>query len=1465
MQVPGNGQVTVTTSSGTLTDCVMAVYTGPNAANLTLVGCDDDSGPGSMPQLSVAGQVPGSTIWVRVWDYGSNATGTFDICAQTSIPTAQDCLGALPICQAVYSTTQSYTNTGNILNEINKTTSCLGDGEKNDVWYTFSVQRSGDLAFNITPFNSGDDYDWAVFDLTSDNCQDIFSTPGMQVSCNFSSTPGVTGTNNTSSATSQGAFGSKFNAKIPVVKDQVYVINISNYSSTQSGYTIDFSPSTADIYDTVKPRLKVIDVLPGNCGSSISFTMTENVTCATTSAADFQITGPTGIVHTGTAISSLNCSVGAGYDNSYTLTFAPPLTESGIFTLSLTSTAGNVTDLCGNVSNPNSPGLIFQADTPQVSISAQAVSCKGFADGSATVSVVNPVVAPTYLWSNNAATASITGLAAGTYTVTVTVGLCTKVLSATVTEPANGLTTSITTVVETCGQGNGSATVTVSNNTGAVAYTWSDAQGTATATGLTAGTYYVTVKDANSCTAKDTAVVGLSNSSFTIFTKGDTSCAGGSGTAYAVVTGGTLPYTYLWSNNSGNDSIINVANGSYTLTVTDNIGCSATASTGILRNPLIQLNPSSSTTATCGVANGSATVNPAAGGGGFTYVWSNAQTTKTADNLTPGVFYVTVTDANACTTKDSVTVPQSGGPSITGFFSSLPLCYAGATGSATVNAAGNAPLTYKWANGQQAAAATGLAAGNYTVTVTDINGCTAAGNTTVAQPDSISIAFISLADVTCFGGSNGSISISATGGTGALGYAWSNNQSTAGATGLTAGAYTVMVKDANNCTAGRVYAIAQPAQVVAAAGNDTTIAAGASAPLGRPPVAAGGTAPYAFAWSPAAFLDAANIAAPVATPPATAVYCLTVTDANGCTGSDCITVAVAQYPIADAGADTGICKGSTVAIGGLPTASGGTAGYAYNWQPAQLLAGSTLANPTTLPLTATTAFTVIITDNFGLKDTDVVVVNILPGIIIAAQPSDALCFGEASGQVVASATGGNGALTYAWSTGPATATLPAVGAGTYLLTVTDASFCTATATVTVGQPAQLVADTASIAAFCFGQPSGSATVIVSGGIQGYTYLWGSGQTTATVSSLGAGTYPVTVTDANACTATAIAHVGEANRLQLSSAVSPLTCTYTMNGKISLSATGGVVPYQYEVFKPAQPIITTVSGDFNALDSGFYYIRVRDNNNCFTADSVFVKPAVPDEIVLETTPASCYGLEYKDGVIIIRAVTIDNGPYSYWLNDTVKSTSGEFNGLGFGKYNVSAINAAGCRVDTVAVVDRPAPLVVSIQPDTVTLPLGGSATLQVIDNANRTVAYQWSPAEGLSCSDCPSPVVTVYNEKEFTVRVSDFIPGGAVCSAGASILIRVEKPLPAFIPNMFSPNGDGDNDVFRIYGNNIREVSFRVFNRWGELVYQSANINEGWNGDFKGGKQSPGVYVYIADITFLDNSKVFRQGSVTLTR
>ena len=278
------------------------------------------------------------------------------------VPTEQDCLGAIPVCQNTYNQPLSYQGTGNYPNEINPNQTCpqsCMDGEKNSVWYVISVKESGMLSFVITPVSPSDDYDWAVYNLTHMECSQIFNSAAfMQSSCNAAGGAGYQGATGISSASggtkncNNGGNTNKWNSDLPVNAGDTYVLCVSNWTQTQSGYLLDFSASTANIFDDVPPTIASVNTQIGCAGATeLSFVFSENIRCLSVSPADFHLIGPDGTEHTVSTVSGAGCEAGGEQEKFFTIGFYPPMLEDGEYELQL---SGNVIDLCSNTSIPHS-------------------------------------------------------------------------------------------------------------------------------------------------------------------------------------------------------------------------------------------------------------------------------------------------------------------------------------------------------------------------------------------------------------------------------------------------------------------------------------------------------------------------------------------------------------------------------------------------------------------------------------------------------------------------------------------------------------------------------------------------------------------------------------------------------------------------------------------------------------------------------------------------------------------------------------------------------------------------------------------------------------------------------------------------------------------------------------------------------------------------------------------------------
>ncbi len=379
----------------------------------------------------------------------------------------QDCINAIPICQNSYSQNNSYSGIGNGGNEINNSTSCLGAGELNSVWYTLTVQSAGNLSFVITPNTPSDDYDWAVYNLSNAACADIFSNPALEVSCNYSAFPGSTGPDGGSGFSSQGAGGTPYNAVIPVTAGETYAVLINNNSNSAAGYTIDFGASTAQVFDNIPPVMNSVQI-PVACGATqLQVTFSENILCNTVQPTDFTVSGPGGSYPVTSAASAL-CSSGSPYDNAFTISVGSPLNMSGSYYVIL---QGSVTDLCGNAALPDSiPFIIISPIT--VSLSSDS-ACEG--NPTTITATAGGNTGPyTYLYSGPGGLAAASNPAiytypsAGTYAYTLLVtdgNGCSVITADSVlvnSLPAAGFTYSA----------NGNEVSFVNTSSGAVSYTW---------------------------------------------------------------------------------------------------------------------------------------------------------------------------------------------------------------------------------------------------------------------------------------------------------------------------------------------------------------------------------------------------------------------------------------------------------------------------------------------------------------------------------------------------------------------------------------------------------------------------------------------------------------------------------------------------------------------------------------------------------------------------------------------------------------------------------------------------------------------------------------------------------------------------------------------------------------------------------------------------------------------------------
>ncbi|PRY39169.1 putative secreted protein (Por secretion system target) [Spirosoma oryzae] len=855
--------------------------------------------------------------------------------------------------------------------------------------------------------------------------------------------------------------------------------------------------------------------------------------------------------------------------------------------------------------------------------------CFGSSDGSATVTATGGGTTYSYQWSTGATTPTTAGLAAGTYQVSVTDNNgCLKTTNVTIAQPTQLALTTSATAVKCFGGNDGTATVTVTGGTAPYTYRWNNGATTATASGLIAGEYQITVTDANGC--QQATSLQVTQPTQLVLTTSSTAvkCFGGiDGTATVTATGGTAPYTYRWSNGVTTPTANGLTAGPYSVTVTDANGCTKLIDVQVIQPTQLVLTTSATAAKCFGGNDGSATVTATGGTAPYTYRWSNGATIPTVSNLTAGPYSVTTTDGNGCAKTSTIDVAQPATLLTLTTSTTATKCFLSQDGKATVAVAGGGTsYTYQWSTGATTPTVEGLPAGTYSVQVTDNVGCVKTASTQISQPAVLVLTTANTA-VKCFGGNDGTATVTASGGTAPYTYRWSNGATTASITSLTAGSYTVRISDANDCQQTVTVTVSQPTKVgLTLQKDDVKCFGGSDGAITSAPT--GGTGAYSYAWSTGATTPTLNGLV-------TGAYQLTITDGNTCVQTAGIQVDQPTLVVLTSSSTPVKCFNGSDGVATV-VATGGKGDYTYRWNN-----GATVAAASGL---AAGTYSVNVADANGCTKTTSIDVTQPAAITLTPTITAANCFSSSDGSATIVATGGVGNYTYRWSTGATTPVLREVSAGTYSVVVSDGNSCVKTTSITVTQPTELILTIASTAVKCFDGTTGTATVTAVGSVGNYTYSWNTGATTSAIASLTAGTYQVTVSDANNCRQKASVEVKQPDQLRFTLQKENVNCFGGSDGTISLSAKGGTGAYQALVNGTATAFSAGEQHRITGLVPATYQLTVADANACQTTaqTALIEQPKQPVTVAL-TTATNPRGFGLTDGSI---SVAIAGGTPQY---------------------------------------------------------------------------------------------------------------------------------------------------------------------------------------------------------------------------
>ena len=948
--------------------------------------------------------------------------------------------------------------------------------------------------------------------------------------------------------------------------------------------------------------------------------------------------------------------------------------------------------------------------------------CNGASTGSIDLTVSGGTGAYTYAWTGGATTQDRSGLAFGTYTVTVTdANTCTKTLVISITQPSAIVLTETHVDLLCNGASTGSIDLTVSGGTGAYTYSWTGGATTQDRSSLAFGTYTVTVTDANACTKTLSIAIGQPTVITLTETHVNVLCNGGStGSIDLTVSGGTGAYTYAWTGGATTQDRSGLATGTFTVTVTDANACTKSLSISISEPATILLTQTHVNVLCNGASTGSIDLTVSGGTGAYTYSWTGGATTQDRSGLTAGAYTVTVTDANACTQSLSVTLTEPAtGIVLTETHVDL-LCNGASTGSIDLTVSGGTgAYTYAWTGGATTQDRSSLVSGTYTVTVTDANTCTKTLSITIGQPTVITLTETHV-NVFCNGGSTGSIDLTVSGGTGAYTYAWTGGATTQDRSGLATGTFTVTVTDANACTKSLSISISEPATILLTETHVNVLCNGASTGSIDLTVS-GGTGAYTYSWTGGTTTqDRSGLTA--------GTYTVTVTDANACTKSLSTTITEAStLVLTETHADV-LCNGAATGSIDL-TVSGGTGAYTYSWT-----GGATTQDRSGL---ATGTYTVTVTDGNGCIKTLSASITETTAVVLTETHVNVLCNGSSTGSIDLTVSGGVSPYTYSWTGGTTTQDRLGLAAGTYTVTVTDANACTKSLSVTITQPTVIVLSTTQVNVLCNGSSTGSIDLTVSGGTGAYTYSWTGGATTQDRSGLTAGIYTVTVTDANACTKTLSTAITEPGTIVLTETHVNVLCNGALTGSIDLTVSGGVSPYTYFWMGGS------TTQDRSGLGFGTYTVTVTDANACTKTLSVSITETSP--LVLTETHINVLCNGSATGSIDLT-VSGGSSPYTYFWTGGV--TTQDRSGLVIGTYTVTLTDANNCTKSLSATITEPTALVLSTTQ--VNVLCNGSATGSIDLTVSGGVApYTYAWTGGATTQDVSGLAANTY-----TVTVTD---------------------------------------------------------------------------------------------------------------
>lgn len=992
----------------------------------------------------------------------------------------------------------------------------------------------------------------------------------------------------------------------------------------------------------------------------------------------------------------------------------------------------------------------------------------------------------------------------------------------------------------TCKNGNGAITANVSNASGAILYTWSNGGNTNTISGIIPNSYSLTVSDATGCSVAGTSVltsIGVDSINL-IFQHPKCNVNNGKIKAVPNNTVGTVNYS--WSTSATIDSLVNLGEATYTVTVTDNL-CTFIKSQALVMatSPVVNITKQD---ASCGINNGQLSANVSQGTSPFNYTWNGTPNSSTLTNRDSGIYKVVVTDINNCKDSASIYLPRL--PMLTVSLTGQKSKCGEANGSITTSVSGGAPsYVFSWSNGASNANLTNILAGIYTLTLSDNGNCTINANILIEDRKKPQLSY-NVVNSVC-DKPNGSITTSTSDGNPPFNYIWNTGATTTAITNVSQGIYSLTVTDTLGCRDSFTQIIASGSPPtfdsiridrstcgLANGGIYTLMSVRAINPV--------------YTWSTGFVGNHVINLGP-------GNYTLTVTDDRQCEIIRNFVVPTTKLPKIKLDSIQSYCLKPNGSITSFVTE--GTGAYQYLWSN-----GATSPNISNL---FPGPYSITVTDSLNCKDSAKITVTEEPNLVQATYDTfNLICFQDFSGRVKFYPSGGQFPYSFKVYTTRLDSLATSLSAGKHYFTIIDNKGCEYKDSFNLSQPDKIVTKVLdSVNLICHNQPTGEILVNTVGGTFPYTYKWfPSGTYGDRAIGLHAGVHTVAVEDLIGCKDTIKVTLTQPAPIIITTSTKIQNpCYGTAKGSLSVNVMNGTLPYLFSWSNEAR------TKNLSNLKRGVYTLNLIDSNGCkaIHTDSL-IDPARERKGTIITKDLICK--EFLDGEIIVNG---DGGlaPYQYSIDSGFfYSFKNKWTRLSAGDYYVIIRDKENCETYKDTTI-APAPILrIQATPPSSTIKLGETVQLgyNILEGNNSWInSSNWSEGNGLSCADCEQPIASTFVDNQYVLTIKYLNK----CTLTDTVYIKVIDDNELFIPSAFTPlSSNPENSVFKIYSNDLISARLTIFNRWGEKMFETNEGNKfGWNGQFKGDLAPSGEYSYIAEVVYLNRRKVIKKGALVLIR